>query len=171
MSGSETLEDEWLIVRNSGEIPEITYHSSLYYLEKDPLGPQLELNAAQKQYLKDAAVERYQEIILRDIQLDNFTKTIYRGVRRSIYNWHRYQAFCVRQELECQQFQEEVRAALLLFIEQGKTAAGKDLPQRFLNCSEVELQKFMEDLAIDKTQIPDDIALYCVVEPETEEGE
>lgn len=171
MSGLETLEDEWLIVRNSGEIPEITYHSSLYYLEKDPLGPQLELTAGQKQHLKDAAVERYQEIILRDIQLENFSKTIYRGVRRSIYNWHRYQAFCARQEQDCQQFKEVVSAALLLFIEQGKAAAGKSLPEQFLNCSEVELLKFMEDLAIDKEQRPDDLVRYCFVEPDTKEGE
>ncbi len=171
MNGTDLLEDEWLIVRNSGEIPEITYHASLYYLEKDPLGPGLDLGSAQKQHLKEAAVERYQEIILRDIQSENFSKTIYRGVKRTIYNWHRYEAFCARQELECQQFRETISTALLLFIDQGIEAAGKSLPEQFLNCRVDELQKFMKDLGKKKEQLPGDLSCHCLADQETTEGE
>jgi len=171
VSGTELLEDEWLIVRNSGEIPEITYHGSLYFLEKDPLGPGLELSSTEKQHLKEAAVERYQEIILRDIQIENFSKTIYRGVKRSIYNWHRYEAFCARQELQCLQFRGTVSTALLLFLEQGTNEAGKSVPEQFLNCRVDELQKFMEDLGGKKEQLPDDFSRHCLVEPDTTEGE
>jgi hypothetical protein len=171
VSEVDLLEDEWLIVRNSGEIPEITYHGSLYFLEKDPLGPGLELNTAQKQHLKEAAVERYQEIILRDVQIENYSKTIYRGVKRSIYNWHRYEAFCARQELECRKFRETVSTALLLFLDQAIQAAGKSLPEQFLNCRVGEIQKFMEDLGRKKEQLPGDLLRYCLVEPETTKGE
>ncbi len=171
MSGTDLLADEWLIVRHSGEIPEITYHGSLYFLEKDPLGPGLELSNAQKRHLKEAAVERYQEIILRDIQIENFPKTIYRGVKRSIYNWHRYEAFCARQELQCQQFRETVCKALFLFLEQGKNEAGKSLPKQFLNCRFDELERFMEDLGRKKNELPDDLAPHCLAEPEITEGE
>jgi len=171
MSGTDLLEDEWLIVRNSGEIPEITYHASLYYLEKDPLGPGLDLGSAQKQHLKEAAVKRYQEIILRDIQIKNFSKTIYRGVKRSIYNWHRYEAFCARQELECRQFRETISTALLLFIDQGIEIAGKSLPEQFLNCRVDELQKFMEDLGRKKEQLPEDLLCHCLIDLKITEGE
>ena len=69
------------------------------------------------------------------------------------------------------QFRETVCVALLSFIEQGSIAAGKDLTQQFMNCSESELQKFMEDLGCDRKQLPGDYARYCFVEPETTEGE
>jgi hypothetical protein len=164
VSGTELLIDEWLIVRNSGEIPEITYHASLYYLEKDPLGPDIELTNGQKQYLKDAAVERYQEIILRDIRIENFPKTIYRGVKRTIYNWHRYQAFCARQELDCLKFRKTVVTTLLLFLEQGTTAAGESLPEQFLNCRFNELLQFTEELQISIEKFPDNLSRYCLVE-------
>lgn len=34
------LFDEVLILQDSGEIPEIAYHTSLYYLTEDPEGPE-----------------------------------------------------------------------------------------------------------------------------------
>ncbi len=162
MSVTELLENEWLIVRNSGEIPEITYHASLYHLEKDPLGPGAELTNVQKQHLKDAAVERYHEIILRDIQIGNFPKTIYRGVRRTIYNWHRYQAFCARQGLECRKFRQTVATTLLHFLEQGVNAVGESLPEQFLNCRFDELRQFAEELHVKKEKIPDNLSRYCL---------
>lgn len=164
MSGTELLDDEWLIVRNSGEIPEITYHASLYHLEKDPLGAAIELTKGQKQYLQGAAVERYHEIILRDIQIENFPKTIYRGVRRTIYNWHRYQAFCARQGLECRKFRQTVATTLLLFLEQGKEAAGESFPEQFLNCKIGELWQFAEELHIKEEEMPDNLSRYCLAE-------
>ena len=164
MSATELLDNEWLIVRNSGEIPEITYHASLYHLEKDPMGPGVELTNAQKQHLKDAAVERYHEIILRDIQIGNFPKTIYRGVKRTIYNWHRYQAFCARQGLECRKFRQTVATTLLLFLEQGVEVAGDSLPEQFLNCRFDELWQFAEELHINKEKMPDTLSNYCLAE-------
>lgn len=164
MSGTELLDDEWLIVRNSGEIPEVTYHASLYHMEKDPLGPGVELTKGQKQFLKDAAVERYHEIILRDIQIENFPKTIYRGVRRTIYNWHRYQAFCARQGLECRKFRQTVAMTLLLFLEQGVEAAGGSLPEQFLNCEYGDLMQFAEELHIREEKIPGNLSWYCLAE-------
>lgn len=164
MSGTELLDDEWLIVRNSGEIPEITYHASLYHLEKDPLGPGIELTKGQTQFLKDAAVERYHEIILRDIQIENFPKIIYRGVRRTIYNWHRYQAFCARQGLECRKFRKTVSTTLLFFLDQGKSAAGDSLPKQFLNCRFGDLLQFVKELHINEEKLPENISQYCLEE-------
>ena len=158
------LEDEWLIVRNSGEIPEITYHASLYFLEKDPHGPAMTLSGEQKRYLKEAAVARYREIVLRDLQIENFSKTIYRGVRRTIYNWHRYQAFCARQALQSGSFKEVVGEALVRFLEQGCRAAGKELPEQFLNCSVEELLQFMDDIGVQAALVPWDIAKHCIAE-------
>jgi len=94
----EILEEEWLMVRHSGEIPEIALHSALYFLTEDPLGPCLQLSVEEIESLQDAAICRYQEIIRRDLCFENRNLAIYRGVRRAIVNWHRFVAFCKRQD-------------------------------------------------------------------------
>ncbi len=38
------LEEELLLIENSGEIPEVAYHGSLYFLREDPDGPALNLS-------------------------------------------------------------------------------------------------------------------------------
>ncbi|MCX5869705.1 MAG: hypothetical protein NTY00_03505 [Deltaproteobacteria bacterium] len=97
----ELLEDEWLLVRHSGEIPEIALHSAFYYLTEDLNGPQLRLSVEEMQYLREAATARYQEIIRRDLCFENRELTVYRGVRRAIFNWHRFVVFCERQDTNC----------------------------------------------------------------------
>jgi len=146
----EVLADEWIIVRNSGEIPEITYHSALHFLEKDTDGPGFLLCEEERTELKEAAVQRYHEIILRDIDIENFHKTLYRGIERTIYNWSRFRAFCERQNLDFDGFRESVATALLLFLEQGRIAAGETLPAQFLNCDLDSLQAFAEELRLEQ---------------------
>lgn len=158
----EILEDEWLIVRNSGELPEITFHSSLYFLTEDKSGPGLVLDENEILSLKHAAVERYQEIILRDILLDNYHKSLYRGIRRAIYNLERLQKFCERQGLEWVYFREIVAEQLVLFLEQGISIAGNDLPRVFLNCTFDQLLIFLEKCEVQKEQLPENIMQFCL---------
>ena len=115
----EVLEDEWLIVRHSGEIPEIALHSTFYYLTEDPDGPQLQLSIEEIQYLQEAAAARYQEIILRDLCYENRELTIYRGMQRAIFNWHRFVAFCERQKYRLSQLTQHHRRSLPHFTEQS----------------------------------------------------
>lgn len=158
----EILADEWLVVRHSGEIPEITFHATLHYLTEDKEGPGLTLRADELSSLKEAALERYHEIILRDISLENFHKTIYRGVRRSLYNWHRCNAFMARQFVRDDEFREKASQTLLLFLEQGSKAAGKDLPEKFINCSPGELKELAEELGLGEEQLPCNISQFCL---------
>ncbi|MBW6521220.1 MAG: hypothetical protein K0A99_09475 [Desulfoarculaceae bacterium] len=94
----EFLEEEWLMVRHSGEIPEIAFHSALYFLTDDPDGPRLQLSVEEIESLQDAAITRYQEIIMRDLCYEKRKLSSYRGVRRAIFNWHRFVTFCERQD-------------------------------------------------------------------------
>ncbi len=161
---AELLGDEWLIVRHSGEIPEITYHSSLYYLTEDRDGPGLVLTDEELVFLRDAAVQRYHEIVLRDISIENVHKSIYRGVRRSLYNWHRCKAFVERQSISCDSFQEKAAKQLLLFLEQGMVAAGKSIPEVFINCTVGQLQELAAELGIAAEQLPSGIGRFCQAE-------
>jgi hypothetical protein len=167
----ELLADEWLMVRHSGEIPEITFHSSLYYLTKESDGPGLSLTEEELASLKDAALLRYQEIILRDISVENFHKTIYRGVRRTLYNWHRYKAFTLRQSIACGHFRETAAQTFVQFLEQGVSAAGKSLPEHFINCSAEQLIALGEELGVTVEQFPPAITQYCLSDSKTTKGE
>lgn len=158
----ELLADEWLIVRHSGEIPEITFHSSFYYLCKDPDGPRIDVTESELNTLKDAAVQRYQEIILRDINVENFHKSIYRGVRRTLYNWDRCEAFVLRQSIVSITFQEVAAQALLVFLEQGVSAENGSLPKNFINCSVDQLNELAVKLGLDPKQLPKDIDQSCL---------
>lgn len=157
----DVLADEWLIVRNSGEIPEIAFYSSLYYLSEDDDGPGLSLSDEEIHVLKEAAAARCQEIVLRDMLLENFDKTIYRGIKRSIYNWHRYQTFCRRQSLSLHDFRSTVARTFLLFLEEGASAAGSSLPEVFINCSLDELIRFGKELGVEAQQLPADTGRFC----------
>lgn len=156
------LEDEWLIVRHSGEIPEIVYHSSLHYLTKESDGPLLSLTEEELESLKNVAVLRYQEIILRDLVIENFHKSVYRGVRRTLYNWQRWKVFLLRQSIECDAFQAVAAQALIQFLEQGVLAAGKSLPGNFINCRADQLLAFAAELGVSPERLPHGIARFCL---------
>ena len=158
----ELLADEWFIVRDSGEIPEITFHATLHYLTEENDGPKLTLGEKELDELKDAAVQRYQEIILRDMNVENFHKSLYRGVRRSLYNWHRCVAFMERQSIKVDDFPKKAGQALLLFLEQGMVLAGKELPKNFINCTVLELTELADEFGVGAEQLPSDIEQYCL---------
>lgn len=158
----ELLADEWLIVRDSGEIPEITFHATLHYLTEENDGPGLSLNDEELDELKDAAVQRYHEIILRDMNIENFHKSHYRGLRRSLYNWHRCVAFMERQSIKADDFKRRAAKSLLLFIEQGIALAGKELPENFINCSVLELTELADEFGVSAEKIPSAIEQFCL---------
>ena len=93
MDANEQVDNEWYVVRHSGEIPEIALHSSLHYLKEAADGPRLSLTHRQELLLKQAAAERFKEIVLRDMTHANRGLSISRGLKRSIIHYRRYQRF------------------------------------------------------------------------------
>lgn len=157
----DLLENEWFAVRYSGETPEIALHSALYYLTEDSEGPGLVLAVDEINLLRQAAAERYLEIILRDLDPANRVLPIYRGVKRSIINYHRYQSFCRRQQLDGSKIIAEVAAALLLFLASEAVAVAKERRTPAINCSFIELNGFAQHLGLVEVSLPAAIALLC----------
>lgn len=112
------LEDEQLIIKTAGEIPEVALHGSLYYLSCDPEGPGLSLSPAEIEGLHGMVVERYREIILRDLTLENRRLRIYRGLARAAVNWQRLAKFGASRSLSVESIKREISAALIRFLEQ-----------------------------------------------------
>lgn len=166
------------MVRHSGEIPEIALHSAFYYLTEDPDGPRLQLGMEEIQYLQEAAAVRYQEIILRDLCYENRSLPIYRGVRRAIFNWHRFLAFHDRQTKTCDTLDRPANAiccslqgrlqsdrsttakALLLLLK--KTVQTTDITAHVpvFNCTFHDLTLFARELGIAE-ELPEQISLLC----------
>ena len=139
----EILEDEVLILRDSGEIPEIAYHASLYYLTEDEEGPGLDaLSEQELALLQEAALYRYQQIVLRDLDPDNRDLGIYRGVRRSIYNWQRMQDFCNRLGRDCTFFKKTVARALSEFLAREVDDVTGNRRTSSVNCSVEQITGF-----------------------------
>lgn len=157
----DLLEEEIIIVRNSGEIPEIALHTSLYYLLKDEDGPQISLSEEELQSLYDAAIERAKEIVLRDLDPGNRDLGIYRGVARSMVNWQRLQKLCGRINRDCPGFEGTVGSALIGFLETETREVGAGHRSSSVNCSAPEIEAFCAKLCLDPCRLPPGWSSIC----------
>ncbi len=147
----DEVENEWHIVRHSGETPEIAYNSAIYYLTRAKDGPQLHLDEQQIALLKEAAVERYLEIILRDLLHENCDKSLYRGIERSIVNYQRFCRYCARQQLAARamsRVRSEAARALVLFLDTESRRLQNENNLSVINCSYTDLQDFAAELGV-----------------------
>jgi hypothetical protein len=158
---ADLLADELLIVRHSGEIPEVALHGSIYYLTQDPDGPAIILNAEDLDQLKSAALERYQEIIFRDLEPDNRDKGLYRGLARCVANWGRLAKFCRREGREMDRIRSEVAEALYRFIVRELDDVQSGRRVSCVNCSADELRQLASDLSQTADDLPDGWQCLC----------
>ena len=157
----EALENEWYIVRYSGETPEIAYNSAIYQLSRAQDGPRISLTDEQIELLKNAAVDRFTEIILRDLQHVNSTKSIYRGICRSIVNYQRFCTFCSRQHLEVSWVRSRAADALLVFLETEIKQLQGFNRQTIINCTYAQLQSFALELGVELGNMRPALAELC----------
>lgn len=148
------LVDELLIVRHSGEIPEVALHGSLYFLTRAPEGPALVLAAAEVRALKAMVVERYREIIQRDLEPANRDRSLYRGLARAAVNWRRLEKFCRREGLAVAELRREIRQALLALVQREAEEVAGRLRTPSINCPAAELQSFAAEVGLPHTDLP-----------------
>ncbi|MCL7487036.1 MAG: hypothetical protein M8357_02535 [Desulfobulbaceae bacterium] len=155
------LEEELIILRNSGEIPEIALHTTLYYLEEDEEGPEITLTEEELHQLHDAALARAREIVLRDLDPDNRDLGLYRGPARSIVNWRRLQNFSQRIGRQCHGFNNTVARALVAFMEREFADTSQFLRVSSVNCTAEDITAFCEELRMDTDLLPARWASLC----------
>ena len=163
------LADELLLVRRSGELPEVALHASLHHLEASPDGPGLVLTPAERRALTRAAAEDYQDIIRRDLNPDNRDERRFRGLARALVNWRRFVRFRERHgpadDAEFQNFRAEAGRALIAYLEQecAETAAGLRAPS--VNCPASDVRALAEALGA-REDLPDSWEDLCDIKPE-----
>ncbi|MCL2340541.1 MAG: hypothetical protein FWC49_02435 [Proteobacteria bacterium] len=153
------LEEELLLVRNSGEIPEVALYGSLHFLCEAPDGPRLQLTAEESARLEEAALARYREIILRDLDLANRDLSLFRGIRRVDHNWRRFVQFCHKTGHSAEAFRPTAAEALLRYLrgELVEVGAGERTPS--VNCSAETLLALAQAMGI--ADLPDGWAGLC----------
>jgi hypothetical protein len=161
MNKIEILADEELIIRDGGEIPEVTFYSSIYYLTEDPNGPIISLSEDDLVPLKKAVVHCYRKIMLRDLFLENRDKGLYRGLERCRLNWERLVKFCRSEHLDFGKEKEDIRKALKKFLRCEIAEVDKKLRQSSINCSKQALLGFCNQLGLENTDLPDNWQDVC----------
>jgi hypothetical protein len=164
MIGSEReyiLEEEYLLVRHSGEIPEVALHASLYYLCEDEEGPAFILSAEELQPLHDAVLDRYREIILRDLDVANRDLSLFRGLNRAICNWRRFVRFSDQIGVSYSDFQKEAGRALVTYFQREVADIHSGVRTSSVNCSALALQTFVNALELDSKALPEGWTSLC----------
>lgn len=155
------ITEEAFVVLHSGEIPEVTFHESLYYLTEDIEGPSLKLDAEDVLPLKYAVVKRYRTIILRDIDPENRDKRIYRGLARCIANWQRLHNFCTREKMDFQIIQQETADALKGFMSKEVADVEGKKRSSCINCSNKEIEILANSLGLSVGDLPEGWQELC----------
>lgn len=148
------LEDELIMIRNSGEIPEIALHNALYYLHQDPDGPGLNLLPEEIQRLQEAVLGRYRRIILRDLNPRLRDKSIYRGIERSMVNWKRLCRFADREQLSIEDFKAEIAMTLHDFLNREIMDVSSGKRATSVNCNLERLLAFGSAVGFDPRTLP-----------------
>ena len=156
------IEEEALIVKHSGEIPEVVLHGSVFFLTTDPDGPRIHLETTDLRYLKKIVVERYCEIIRRDLDPANRDKTIYRGLARSYANWNRLNNFCDKENFETGPIQSEIAAQLMDFMINEINEVQAGTRTSCINLSVEFLRNFFMALGVSIQNLPTGWERLCV---------
>ncbi len=158
---AEYIEEELLILAHAGEIPEVAYHSSLYYLTEDPEGPRLALDHTDLLPLKQAVYDRYRKIILRDCDPRLRDKPVYRGLARTVANWRRFIKFCRKEGFDPGPVRVETGRALAAFLRQEAAEVRRGERRSSVNCTAKELAWLCGELGLGPRDLPPDWRCLC----------
>ncbi len=148
VSRQELIADEVFMLTDGGEMPEVAFHSAVYYLTKDADGPGLELTEEDVAVLKGAVVQRYKAIVLRDLCPGNKHKSIYRGLERSAANWQRLQLYAEQEDIDLSAIKKQTGQALLDFLKHEYDAVICQGQESCVNCSRDRLIAYAKSLGI-----------------------
>ncbi len=149
------IAEEAFVVLHSGEIPEVTYHESIYYLTEDVEGPGLQLNIDDVFPLKQAVIKRYRAIILRDIDPGNRDKGLYRGMARCVANWQRLLKFCTREKMDFSVIRVETAEALTRFLCNEVSDVQSGSRSSCINCCQAEIEELAISLGVSLDDLPE----------------
>lgn len=148
------IAEEVFLIEHSGEIPEVAFYSSLYFLTEDNDGPGFSLLANEILLLKNAVVRRYRTIIARDLEPGNRDKRSYRGLARCSVNWQRLFRFCVRENIAVETIRTDTAKALKSFLQREAADVLSCKRASSLNCPAQEIENLADALGLGPADLP-----------------
>jgi hypothetical protein len=151
------VEEERDIIAQAGELPEVAFYESFFFLTTSAEGPGLKLWPEEIVFLKEGVIEGYKRIILRDLNPQNRAKEIFRGIERAVVNFKRLKKFAQKEGLEISHLLPEIANALRQYVraeinDQELVAKGI----RTINCDRQNWDWFCQELGLEPTSlIPD----------------
>lgn len=150
----EEVIEEKEIIAHSGEMPEVAFHNSLYFLTEDPDGPHLTLTPKEIAFLKQGVIERYKRIILRDLNPQMRGRSEFRSIKRAIVNCKRLKRYTKKEQLNISDIIPELAQALTIYIEaELKDPYLKEHSLRTVNCSREDWEWFVKELRLDPSAL------------------
>ncbi len=155
------VEEERDIIAHAGELPEVAFYESLFFLTTSPTGPGLKLWPEEVVFLKEGVIEGYKRIILRDLNPQNRTKEIFRGIERAVVNLKRLKKFAQKEGLEISHLLSEIANALRQYVQteiNDQELAANGI--RTINCDQQEWDWFCQELGLKPAHLIPDIEAF-----------
>ena len=155
----EILEEVDAVLLTGGEIPEVVMFESLSQLESQGILPTLD----EMQRLHQAVFQRYQDIIVRDLDPMNRGAPVFRSPERARINLARLSAFAASHSMDMAGFRSRAADLLqrYLDIEAAEITAGKSF--NTLGMVRPATESLMTELDIDPAASADILArIYAV---------
>ncbi len=129
----EVRDEVELILKEGGEIPEVAFWNSYFYLTKEPPeGLGFELKPEELRALKEAVIERYMTIIERDLTAENIDKSLYRGPERAEVNFKRLKSFLEREGFRVEPYRQRVVVLAERFLKEVSDERLREKARRLL---------------------------------------
>ena len=155
------LSEEAFLILHSGEVPEVAYYGSIHYLTEDPEGPLLNIGPLDLISLKEAVVQRYRTIILRDVTPGNRDRSVYRGLKRCAANWKRLVNFSDKRGMDISSVRMEAAEALKDFLRQEIMDVSSGKRKTCINCSYSVLTELAYGLGLSRDDLPTRVKTLC----------
>ena len=158
----EEIVQEKEIIAHAGELPEVAFYSSFYFLTEDPEGPHLLLTPSEISFLKKGVIEGYKRIILRDLNPKMKGKSEFRSIERAIVNFRRLKRYVCKEQFDISDIIPQLAQALIIYMK----AELEDLyleehSLRTVNCRREDWDWFLKELHLENfSLLPDTEAFF-----------
>jgi hypothetical protein len=155
----EIIEEADAILLTGGEMPEVVMFESLAQLEAQGIHP----TSIETRRLREAVFQRYQDMILRDLDPANRGTAVFRSPQRARINFARMSGFALKHDFELTDFLSLAAGMFQKYLEQESVdiAQGRSFNTLGMDRSETEL--LISELRIDPMAWADILAKVFAV--------
>ena len=158
----EEVVQEKEIIAHAGELPEVAFYSSFYFLTEDPEGPHLLLTPPEISFLKKGVIEGYKRIVLRDLNPKMKARDEFRSIERAIINFKRLKRYAYKEKFDISEIIPQIAKALAVYMKvELEDVYLEEHSLRTVNCKKEDWGWFLKELHLENSfLLPDTEAFF-----------